>query len=171
MAISKDVLNQYSDLQKEITETKEKIDKLEHQITKLEKRIQEIESGEIVKDKVKGGYGGVQSFNIEGIPTKEYQKKKMELYTKKTLLESRKEVLKSLELEILRQLSDVEDFIKRLPDSHIRRIVTLRVVNNLSWSDVALKIGGGNTEDSVRMMFNRCVKQQCSICSVKLCYV
>ena len=57
MAISKDVLNQYSDLQKEITETKEKIDKLEQQITKLEKRIQEIESGEIVKDKVKGGYG------------------------------------------------------------------------------------------------------------------
>ena len=90
--------------------------------------------------------------------TKEYQKKKMELYTKKSLLESRKEILKSLELEILRQLSDVEEFINSLSDSHIRRIVTLRVVNNLSWNEVADKIGGGNTEDSVRMMYNRCFK-------------
>lgn len=158
MAFSKEILNQYSDLQQEINETKDKICKLETQIDKLENRIAEIENGEKVKDKVKGGMGGVESFNIEGVPTKEYQKKKMELYTKKSLLESRKEILKSLELEILRQLSDVEEFINSLSDSHIRRIVTLRVVNNLSWNEVADKIGGGNTEDSVRMMYNRCFK-------------
>lgn len=158
MGITKSVLNQYTDLQQEIVETKDKIQKLESQIEKLEKRIEEIENGEIVKDKVRGGLGGIQTFNIEGIPTKEYQKKKMELHTKKTLLESRKDILKSLELEILRQLSDVEEFISGLSDSHIRRIVTLRVVKNMSWNEVADNIGGGNTEDSVRMMFNRCLK-------------
>lgn len=155
MAVSKEVLNQYTNLRKEITETKEKIDKLETQIDRLERRISEIEDGELVKDKVKGGLGGVQHFNIEGIPTKEYQHKKMELYTKKNLLESRKEILKSLELEILRQLSDVEVFIRQISDSHIRRIVSLRVVNGLSWNEVADNIGGGNTEGSVKMAFQR----------------
>ena len=158
MAISKDILIQYTDLQQEIVETKDKMYKLATQIENLESRIAEIEAGETVKDKVKGGLGGIQTFNIEGIPTREYQKKKMELYTKKTLLESRKDTLKSLELEILRQLSDVEEFISSLSDSHIRRIVTLRVVKNMSWGEVAANIGGGNTEDSVRMMFNRIFK-------------
>lgn len=158
MAISKHILKQYTDLQQEIVETKDKIDKLENQIKKLEKRIAEIEEGEIVKDKVRGGLGGIQSFTIEGIPTKEYQKKKMELYIKKELIENRKNTLKTLELEILRQLSDIEEFINTLSDSYIRQIVTLRVIKGLTWLEVAEKVGGGNTEDSVRMMFNRCFK-------------
>lgn len=156
MAISKHILNQYTDLQQEIVETKEKIKNLENQIEKLEKRIAEIEAGEIVKDKVRGGLGGIQSFTIEGIPTKEYQKKKMELYIKKELIENRKNTLKTLELEILRQLSEIEEFIKSLSDSYLRQIVTLRVIKGLTWLEVAEKVGGGNTEDSVRMMYNRC---------------
>ena len=158
MAISKHILNQYTDLQQEIVETKEKIENLEKQIEKLEKRITEIEAGEIVKDKVRGGLGGIQSFTIEGIPTKEYQKKKMELYIKKELIENRKNTLKTLELEILRQLSEIEEFIKSLSDSYLRQIVTLRVIKGLTWLEVAEKVGGGNTEDSVRMMYNRCFK-------------
>ena len=158
MAISKDVLNQYVDLQREIVETKEKIERLEYQIDRLERRIEEIENGGVVKDKVRGGLGGLQTFNIEGIPTREYQSKKMELHTKKSLLESRKYVLKSLELEILRQLSDVEEFIKQISDSHIRRIVTFRVVNGLSWNEVADRMGGGNTENSVKQMYSRLFK-------------
>ena len=162
MAISKGVLKQYTDLQKETVDTKDKIEKLEKQIEKLEKRICEIENGEVAKDKVRGGLGGIQNFTIEGIPTKEYQKKKMELYIKKELLTRRKETLKTLELEILRQLSDIEEFINSLSDSYIRQIVTLRVINGLTWSEVAAKIGSGTTEDSVRMMFNRCIEQSCS---------
>lgn len=154
----KSTINQYFDLRQEIDEVKQKIEVLESKITKIEKRIEEIESGEIVKDKVTGGFGGTQTFTIEGIPTKEYYDKKMELYAKKMLLESRKTTLKALELEILRQIAEVEQFINDLPDAHIRRVVTLRVVENLSWQEVADKIGGGNTEDSVRMMFNRSVK-------------
>ena len=158
MGITKSVLNQYTDLQKEIVDTKNKIEKLESQIEKLETRIEEIENGEIVKDKVRGGLGGIQSFSIEGIPTKEYQKKKMELYIKKELLTSRKEVLKNLELEILSQLSDIEEFISSISDSYIRQIVTLRAIKGFTWSEVAAKLGSGSTEDSVRMMYNRLIK-------------
>ena len=158
MAISKEVLNQYTDLRQEIVETKEKIAKLENQIGKLENRISEIEAGEVVKDKVKGGMGGIQTFTIEGFPTNEYHKKKMELYIKRELLASRKDILRTLELEILRQLNEIEEFIKSLSDSYLRQIVTLRVINGLSWGEVAMNLGSGCTEDSARMMFNRCFK-------------
>lgn len=154
MAISKDVLNQYRDMQIEIGETKRKISWLEDCITKIEKRIADIEAGEVVKDKVRGGLGGIQSFTIEGVPTREYRKKKIELYMKKDLLEHRKATLKSLELNIVSEISDVEEFISNIKDSHIRRIVTLRIVDGLSWNEVADKIGG-NTEGSVKMAYQR----------------
>ena len=160
MGISKEVLVQYIDLQKEVKELRIKIEKLETRIPKLDKRIAEIEAGETVKDKVKGGLGGIQNFNIEGIPTKEYSDKKTELYIKKRLLAERKEMLSLLELDSMRQINQVEKFIKAIKDSHIRRIVSLRVVNGMSWNEVADSMGGGNTEGSVKMTFQRFMEQK-----------
>ena len=140
MAVSKEILIQYSDLQQECKEVREKIEKLERQIEK-------IESDGAVVDKVRGGNGGLQSFKIEGFPYPEYSRKK-------TLLYARKATLSELEMELLETLNDVEIFITSIKDSHIRRIVNLRVVDGLSWNEVARRIGG-NTEDSVRKAFER----------------
>ena len=140
MAISKEILIQYSDLQQECKEVREKIEKLERQIEK-------IESDGAVVDKVRGGDGGLQSFKIEGFPYPEYSRKK-------TLLYARKATLSELEMELLETLNDVEIFITSIKDSHIRRIVNLRVVDGLSWNEVARRIGG-NTEDSVKKAFYR----------------
>ena len=139
--VSKEILIQYSDLQQECKEVREKIEKLEKQIAK-------IESDGAVVDKVRGGEGGLQSFKIEGFPYPEYSRKK-------TLLYARKATLSELEMELLETLNDVEEFIASISDSHIRRIVNLRVVDNLSWNKVADRIGGGNTEGSVKMAFQR----------------
>ena len=144
MAISKEVLTQYSDLQKECKEVREKIEKLEKQIDRIEK------DGNVI-DKVRGGDGGLQSFKIEGFPYPEYSRKK-------TLLYARKATLSELETELLETLNDVEEFIASISDSHIRRIVNLRVVDGLSWNEVARRIGG-NTEDSVRKAFERFVEK------------
>lgn len=144
MAISKEILIQYADLQKEVKEIREKISKLEEQIDKIEQQ-------GTVKDKVMGGEGGLQPFHIEGFPYPEYSRKK-------TLLYARKATLSELEMELLETLNDVETFISSIKDSHIRRIVNLRVVEGLSWQKVADKIGG-NTEDSVRMAFERYIKK------------
>lgn len=141
MAISKEVLTQYSDLQKECKEVREKIEKLEKQIDRIEK------DGNVI-DKVRGGDGGLQSFKIEGFPYPEYSRKK-------TLLYARKATLSELEMELLETLNEVEAFIASVKDSHMRRIISLRVVDGLSWNKVADCIGGGNTEDSIRMSFNR----------------
>lgn len=145
MAITKQVLIQYTDLQQEVKEIREKITKLEDQIDKIEQQ------GSI-KDKVMGGEGGWQSFQIEGFPYPEYSRKK-------TLLFTRKATLTELEMELLETLNTVEEFIASITDSHIRRIVNLRVVEGLSWQKVADRIGG-NTEDSVKKAFYRFMEME-----------
>lgn len=138
--VDKNVLQQYMDLKNEIIDVRRKIKDLEEQIKKLE--------GITVKDKVKGGEGGLQSFNIEGFPTKEYSRKKTMLYSRKT-------TLALLEADIDEKIVEVEQFIASITDSRIRRIIDLRFIRNLSWNDVAAKIGGGNTEDTVKKQFYR----------------
>ena len=52
--VTKEILVQYSDLVEEVKEVRKKIDFLESRIPKIQERINEIESGELVKDKVRG---------------------------------------------------------------------------------------------------------------------
>ena len=139
--ISKEILIQYSDLQEEVKEVRERIEKTERQIVKIE------EEGRVI-DTVSGGPGNNQHFKIEGFPYPEYSRKK-------TLLYARKATLASLEMELLETLNRVEEFIAGLEDSRMRRIVTLRFIDNLSWNKVADRIGGNNTEDSVKKSFYR----------------
>lgn len=153
--ITKNILIQYQDLQKETIETREKIEKLKKTIKYIENRISTIENGEIVKDKVYGGNGGLQGFVIEGIPTKEYERRKTDLFTKKLLLSQRKSTLEILEFDLIQKTNEIEEFISGLDDSRMRRIINLRFIENLSWNKVADRIGGGNTEDSIKKSFYR----------------
>lgn len=144
--VSKSVLIQYTDLQEEIKEVRERINK-------TEKEIYKIESDGNVVDSVCGGYGGIEHFRIEGFPYPEYSRKK-------TLLYARKSTLTSLEMELLETLNKVEEFIASVKDSRMRRIITLRFIDNLSWNEVASRIGGGNTEDSVKKAFYRFMEKE-----------
>ena len=139
--VSKDILVQYSDLQEEIKELRERIRKTEDQIAR-------IEADGNVADSVSGGDGGIQHFRIEGFPYPEYSRKK-------TLLYARKATLTSLEMELLETLNQVEECIASVNDSRMRRIINLRFIEGLSWNKVADRIGGGNTEDSVKKAFYR----------------
>ena len=139
--ISKEILTQYSDVQEEVKEVRNRIESTEKQIAKIE------EEGNVI-DTVSGGSGGIQHFKIEGFPYPEYSRKKSLLYV-------RKATLVNLELELTETLNQVEEFIAGVEDSRIRRIITLRFIENLSWNKVADRIGGGNTEDSVKKMFYR----------------
>lgn len=139
--VSKEILIQYSDLQEEVKEVRDRIKRTESQIDKIEKE------GNVI-DTVSGGSGGIQHFKIKGFPYPEYSRKK-------TLLYARKATLASLEMELLETLNQVEEFIASVDDSRMRRIITLRFIDNLSWNKVADRIGGGNTEDSVKKAFYR----------------
>lgn len=144
--VSKEILNQYVDLQKEAQEVRNRIMQTERQIMKIEKE------GRVI-DTVSGGFGGIQHFKVEGFPMADYQRKK-------TLLYARKATLSSLETEILETLKQIEDFVSSVEDSRMRRIITLRFINNMSWNKVADQIGGGNTEGSIKMAFQRFMEKE-----------
>ena len=75
------------------------------------------------------------------------------------------EELKAIQEKILallrramREELKILEFIEGVEDSHLRRIISLRFLDNLSWTAVAIKIGGGNTSDSVRRAVDRYLK-------------
>ena len=120
--ISKEILIQYSDLQEEVKEVRERIEKTEKQIAKIE------EEGNVI-DTVTGGSGNNQHYKIEGFPYPEYSRKK-------TLLYARKATLASLEMELLETLNQVEEFIAGVNNSEMRRILSMRFIDNKNFEQI-----------------------------------
>ena len=60
--------------------------------------------------------------------------------------------------EIQIALMDIEIFISSIEDSKTRQIVEYRCCMLKSWQEVAQKIGDGYTEDSVRQIYHRFLK-------------
>lgn len=135
--ISKEILIQYSDLQEEVKEVRERIKMTERQIAKLE------EDGKVI-DTVSGGSGGIQHFKIEGFPYPEYSRKKTLLYT-------RKATLASLEMELLETLNQVEEFIASVDDSKMRRILTMRFIDNKNFEQIGKALGYDRTSISKKI--------------------
>ena len=44
----------------------------------------------------------------------------------------------------------IENYINSIDDLHMRYILSLRFIDQMSWRKIARKLGGGNTEDSVK---------------------
>ena len=142
----KNALSQYTDLMREIEEVEQRIQKTERDLQRL------MDEGEVT-DMVKGGEGGIQHYTITGFPQRDYGRMKI-------LLSTRKSILHSLRSEIEQSINDVQVFINGLENSHDRRIVTMRVIDKMSWRQIAQNIGGGNTADSVRMAYNRILERE-----------
>lgn len=142
----KNVLAQYVDLVQEAEEVKRRIEDAERTMKRL------LEEGEVT-DTVKGGDGGIQHFTITGFPSRDYSRTR-------TLLLTRQATLNSLKSEIEQSINDVLVFINSIEDSHDRRIVTMRVIDGMSWKQVARQMGGGNTEDGVRQAYKRILNRK-----------
>lgn len=54
----------------------------------------------------------------------------------------------------------INQYILTVEDVQLRQIMFLRFIEHLTWREVAMRIGGGNTEDGVRKRCNRYVRQQ-----------
>lgn len=133
-------LLQLCDIRKEIQE-------LENRINKLE-----LKSKQVISDSVEST---TKSFpymmtheRIEGIDIK--ANKTLEKY--KTILKDRYDKLLEIQL-------NVETFIDNIPTSRLRRIFTMRYIDQLSWDDIASSISVKATADSVRLEHNRFLKK------------
>ena len=71
-------------------------------------------------------------------------------HTKSLVADKKQERDRLIEMQFV-----IEDFVESIPDIRIRRIVRLKYLQGLSWNQVAQKLGGYNTSDSVRMACKR----------------
>lgn len=158
--IDKTVLVNYCELIDEISDIEARISKLSEDIKRLKKRIEDIENGDFVVDKVKGGEGGWQGYIIEGVPVPEYEKCKTVLLTKKCHIENEYALLADRKLELSSERTGVQRFICGIKNPATRRIVTFRCMDGMKWSQVAKSMGSGYTEESVRQAFGRFLRKE-----------
>ena len=147
--MDKEVLEQYSSLKAEYLDLQDEIRKLEKQIRKMEtSRCQ-------VSDSVKGTRpdGTYASITITGFPVPDY-------YRRKKLLEKRKANLSKFELQLLELTNDVDDYINSLADSRMRRMIRYKFFDELSWVQVAHRMGGKYTADSCRKQIERFLEEK-----------
>jgi hypothetical protein len=142
--IDKKILVQYCDLQQEIKDLRQRIEKVERVLHRM------VDGSNNVSDTVKGTRkdGTYGSITISGIPYAEIVKKEQLILINKKKLEIKVQ-------ELLSQLNEVEDFIEEIEDSRIRRIFRHRYIDNLSWIQVAHRMGGGHTSESCRNAHDR----------------
>lgn len=126
MAVTKDVLAQYASLKIEVDGIRKDIASTEDAIAKL------IEEG-TVKDRVYGGEGGIQGFNIEGFPVVEYYKRLKKLRNKRMKLLEKEDQLFDL-------LTNVEMMIDTLPNARDRIIFRKIYLEGLTQEQVARQL-------------------------------
>lgn len=121
--LDRDILIQYADMKEEIKDLRRRIHDLERQIERIEKE-------GTVKDTVSGGMGGIQHYQIEGIPIPEYNRAKM-------LLRARKAMLEEKETELLEMVNQVEEYIATIKKSELRIMFRLYYIDGMTWTQVA----------------------------------
>ena len=108
-----------------------------------------------MSDSVKGTRpdGTYGSITITGFPVPDY-------YRRKKLLEDRKKKLDEFELQLLELTNDVDDYINSLTDSRMRRMIRYKFFDELSWVQVAHRMGGKYTADGCRMAVERFLQEK-----------
>ena len=69
------------------------------------------------------------------------------------------EMLEKALKDRIEQSARITEYILTIEDAQLRQIMYLRFINRMTWRQVANRIGGNNTEDSVRKRCNRFVRE------------
>lgn len=141
--MDKDILVQYTDLQEEIRDIRRRAERARGQMERLE-------TEGTVLDAVKGTRqdGTFGSIRIEGFPYADYEKRRRSLQS--YLLK-----LADMEEKLLELTNQAEEYINSIEDSRMRRIVQYRILDRLSWYEVADRMGGKATSEGCRKYFER----------------
>lgn len=136
--MDKTILEQYADLIAEREDLQKRIKWTELKILEL--------CDETVADSVTLGKHGKKPLGrkvIRGNPTPEIKKKR-------TALHRYKAQLKAAEIRIADMIVEAQQYIDEIEDSRIRRIMRYRYVDQLTWLQVAHRMGKHHTAESCR---------------------
>lgn len=140
--IQKDILDQYTNIKKELSDLEIMINETNKKIRICEKRV--------VSDTVVGSRADltIGTIKINGIAQQE-----LDELNELNLKRIEKMIVFQKKLE--KVMVDLEEYIESIPDSEIRRIIRFRYISNLSWNQVARRMGPGYMEDACRKKLNR----------------
>ena len=116
---------------------------------------------------------GPGSMNLSGMPRSPSPKNMFE-ETEILLLEVQNRLRKEQE-EYIRERIALEEYMRTVEDYQVRLILTYRFVDLMNWRQIAFRIGGNNTEDSVKQRAYRFIKdsqknKSCHECHADMCY-
>lgn len=140
--LEKNILKQLPYIRKEITD-------IEKEISSIQKKIIRLKQDEVC-DTVTGSREDltIGPIMIRGHPKKEYGKRMTELQKKKTLMEKKR-------TELLRMEREAEEYIQSISDMGLHQILRYRYIYNLSWQQVANRMGWKYTAESCRKRAER----------------
>lgn len=58
---------------------------------------------------------------------------------------------------LLRLQKRIEDFVEKLPNLRIRRVVRLKALKGLSWEEIARRVGGDTSPEAARSLYRRAI--------------
>ena len=97
----------------------------------------------VLRAKMTGG-----NFLMNGMPKNTGTENKIERYIVEAI--DLEEIIKTKIIQCIYERKKLEQYISGIYDSLTRQIFSLRFVDGMSWEQVALNIGGGISEESVR---------------------
>ena len=146
MNCGKELLGQYSSIKREIADIEFKIGESEKKIRLLEKQI--------ARDAV---VGSREDLTIGIIPVEGIASQRIDEIRER--IHNRRERLLKMKAKLERIRYDIETFIDSIEDSETRRIIQFRFVDDLSWDQVAKRMGPGYESDACRKKFKRFMKE------------
>lgn len=148
--MDKTTLEQYVELKEEIRDLRDRIDRDERRLARIKKE-------GMVSDTVKGTRkdGTIGPIKITGYPTPE-------TWQVESMIRKRVAKLRVLEEDLQAAVNAVDDFIEHIPNSEIRIMLRLYYLDDLTWSQVAIRMNYRfprhrikYTEDSCRKRHDR----------------
>jgi len=140
----------------QLASLKEEVEERQRRLAMIQKEIQVMEQeGCLVSDSVSCGKKGkrpLRIVKIMGFPELQYKQRK-------ELLKKRMEYLLKKEEEQLQVVTELEKEIDQISDSQMRRILTLRYIEEFSWVQIAHRMGKKVTADSCRKQSERFLKK------------
>lgn len=113
----------------------------------------EIENDQRRLEELEGKILSPSSPNLSGMPRSTVYNNKIESSVADLI--DLKAIISAKQQQCIYEYSRLLGYITEIDDSLTREIFTFRFVNGLSWRQVALKIGGNNTEESVKKICYR----------------
>ncbi len=129
---------------------KKELIELENRILRLRSQLGRIEEDGVVADTVKGTRkdGTIGPIKIKGFQTHKYYEKKKDLKLRIATAEHLKEKLNI-------NVKAFEEFVYSIDNSRIRRMISMRYIDGLSWQQVSERMGKGYTSDNCRVTVSR----------------